>query len=131
MYRATSLEVTLRRQELLRDAVAGAITTVTGVVLAAQNATGLWATWAYVWPLIAPGGVGLGLLVYGAATRQRDLALSGGWSLLVGFALFVASRSSSNRSSGWPAIGSRTRHDPCRGRRRARGGDPRPRPAGR
>lgn len=70
-------------------AVAGAITTVTGLVLAAQNATGLWATWAYVWPLVAPGGVGLGLLVYGAATRQRDLALSGGWSLLVGLALFV------------------------------------------
>lgn len=71
-------------------AVGGAITAVTGLILAAQNATGLWATWAYVWPLVAPGGVGLGLLVYGAATRQRDLVLSGGGSLLVGLALFVA-----------------------------------------
>jgi hypothetical protein len=71
-------------------AVAGGITTVTGLILAVQNATDLWATWAYAWALVAPGGVGLGMLIYGALTGQRDIALSGGWALLVGFALFVA-----------------------------------------
>lgn len=70
-------------------AVGGAITTVTGLLLAFQNATGLWATWAYAWALVAPGGVGIGLLVYGTFTRQRDLALGGVWSLLVGLALFL------------------------------------------
>jgi hypothetical protein len=70
-------------------AVAGAIVTATGLILAVQNATDLWATWAYAWALVAPGAVGLGLLVYGAATRQRDIALSGGWALLVGLALFL------------------------------------------
>ncbi len=70
-------------------AVAGAIVTVTGVVLAVQNQTGLWSTWAYAWALVAPGGVGLGLLVYGALTRQRELALAGAWALLVGLALFL------------------------------------------
>jgi hypothetical protein len=70
-------------------AVAGSIVTVTGLVLAVQNATGLWATWAYAWALIAPGASGLGLLVYGAATRQRDLALPGAWALLTGLALFL------------------------------------------
>jgi hypothetical protein len=70
-------------------AVGGAIITVTGAVLAFQNATGLWATWAYVWPLVAPGGAGLGLLVYGTLTRQRDIAVSGGGTLLVGLALFL------------------------------------------
>jgi hypothetical protein len=70
-------------------AVAGGIVTVTGVVLAVQNQTGLWSTWAYAWALVAPGGVGLGLLVYGALTRQRDLALAGAWALLVGLALFL------------------------------------------
>ena len=70
-------------------AVAGAIVAVTGVVLAVQNQTGLWSTWAYAWALVAPGGVGLGLLVYGALTRQRDLAAAGAWALLVGLALFL------------------------------------------
>jgi hypothetical protein len=71
-------------------AVAGGIVTVTGLVLAFQNATGLWATWAYAWTLVAPGGVGAGLLLYGALTRQRDLLLAGGWALLTGFGLFIA-----------------------------------------
>lgn len=70
-------------------AVAGSIVTVTGVILAVQNATGLWSTWAYAWTLVAPGGVGLGLLVYGVLTRQRDLAMSGAWTLLVGLVLFL------------------------------------------
>jgi hypothetical protein len=70
-------------------AVAGAVVTVTGLILAFQNATGLWATWAYAWALVAPGGVGLGLFVYGALTGQRDIALPGGSALLVGLALFL------------------------------------------
>ena len=70
-------------------AVAGAIVAVTGVILAVQNQTGLWSTWAYAWALVAPGGVGLGLLVYGALTGQRDLAMSGAATLLTGLALFL------------------------------------------
>ena len=70
-------------------AAAGAIVIATGLVLAVQNATDLWATWAYAWALVAPGGVGLGLLLYGLVTRQRDVALGGGWALLVGLALFL------------------------------------------
>ena len=70
-------------------AVAGAIVVVTGVILAVQNQTGLWATWAYAWALVAPGAVGLGLLLYGALTGQRDLATSGGATLLAGLGLFL------------------------------------------
>lgn len=70
-------------------AVAGAIVTVTGLVLAVQSQTGLWATWAYAWALVAPGGVGLGLLLYGGLTGQRDLAMSGAAALLSGLALFL------------------------------------------
>jgi hypothetical protein len=70
-------------------AVGGSIATVTGLILAFQNETGLWATWAYAWVLVAPGGVGLGLAVYGALTRQRDLALGGSWTLLTGLVMFV------------------------------------------
>jgi uncharacterized membrane protein YhaH (DUF805 family) len=70
-------------------AVAGAVTTVTGLILAVQSQTGLYATWAYAWALVAPGGIGLGLFVYGALTGQRDLALGGLWTLLTGLVIFI------------------------------------------
>jgi len=70
-------------------AVPAGIVTMTGLVLAAQNATGLWATWAYAWALVAPFGVGIGLVVYGALTGQRDVLRSGSGPLLVGLGLFA------------------------------------------
>src|SRR6266568_2707152 len=45
--------------------VPGGIVTVTGLILAAQNATGDWASWAYAWTLVVPGGAGLGLFLQG------------------------------------------------------------------
>jgi hypothetical protein len=50
--------------------VPGGIVTMLGLVLAYQNSTGDWASWAFAWALIAPGGVGLGL--YLQALRDRD-----------------------------------------------------------
>jgi hypothetical protein len=70
-------------------AVGGSVTTVTGLILAFQSQTGLYATWAYAWALVAPGGIGLGLFLYGSLTRQRDLALGGLWSLLTGLVIFI------------------------------------------
>ena len=71
-------------------AIPGGIVTMVGIVLSVQAATGLWATWAYAWALVAPGGVGLGILVYGLITRQPDLARNGVPILLTGLGLFVA-----------------------------------------
>lgn len=70
-------------------AVPAGIVTMTGVVLAVQNATGLWQTWAYAWALVAPFGVGLGLVVYGLLTGQRDLVKGGTAPLLTGLGLFA------------------------------------------
>jgi len=42
-------------------AVAGGIVTTVGAVLAVQDATGTYASWAYAWALVAPGGIGAGL----------------------------------------------------------------------
>jgi hypothetical protein len=70
-------------------AVAGAITTVVGLVLAVQNATGLWATWAYAWALVGPGATGLGLMFYGVLKGQGDLVTNGIRSLGSGLALFA------------------------------------------
>ena len=58
-------------------AVAGAIATTTGLVLAFQNATGLWATWAYAWALVGPAATGVGLIFYGLLRNQPDLLSTG------------------------------------------------------
>src|SRR5665811_830069 len=55
-------------------AVAGGIVTTVGAVLAVQDATGTYASWAYAWALVAPGGVGAGLLLYGLLTGRGDIA---------------------------------------------------------
>lgn len=71
-------------------AVAGAITTVVGAILAVQNATGLWATWAYAWALVGPGGTGIGLIYFGLLKGYPDLVSIGVRSLGTSLALFAA-----------------------------------------
>lgn len=71
-------------------AVAGAITIVVGLILAVQNAADLWATWAYVWPLVAPGGSGLGMALYGLIRGQPDFVGLGVRQVGAGLGLFVA-----------------------------------------
>jgi hypothetical protein len=53
--------------------VPGGIVTMLGLVLAYQSSSGDWASWAFAWALIAPGGVGLGL--YLQALRDRDAVM--------------------------------------------------------
>jgi hypothetical protein len=75
--------------------VPGGIVTMLGLVLAYQSSTGDWASWAFAWALIAPGGVGLGL--YLQALRDRDpaglrrgrtLMFVGVLIFMIGFVLF-------------------------------------------
>ena len=75
--------------------VPGGIVTMLGLVLAYQSSSGDWASWAFLWALVAPGGVGLGL--YLQALRDRDpVMLRRGRTLmfiavmiaLIGFVLF-------------------------------------------
>jgi hypothetical protein len=70
-------------------AIPGGIVSMTGIVLSVQAASGLWATWAYAWALVAPGGVGVALVLYGALTGQGDLVRNGIPVLLTGLGLFV------------------------------------------
>src|SRR5262245_48093808 len=70
-------------------ASAAGIVTMVGLVLAVQNVTDAWATWAYAWALVAPGGVGLGLALYGLIRRMPDLVSAGLRSLGAGLGLFV------------------------------------------
>ena len=70
-------------------AAAGGIVTTVGAVLAVQAATGTYASWAYAWAVVAPGGVGAGLLIYGLLTRRGDIARGGLGSLVTGIVLFL------------------------------------------
>jgi hypothetical protein len=71
-------------------ATAGGIVIAVGLILAVQNASGLWATWAYAWPLVAPGGSGAGMALYGLLRGQPQLVNSGARSIGAGLGLFVA-----------------------------------------
>ena len=71
-------------------AIPGGIVSMVGVVLSIQAATGLWATWAYAWALVAPGGVGIGLVLYGLLTGQPGFVRTGTPILLTGVGLFIA-----------------------------------------
>ena len=68
--------------------IPGSIITSIGTILWVQDATGLWSTWAYAWALVAPGSVGLGMLLYGVTRGDRELAANGLRTLLVGLGLF-------------------------------------------
>ncbi len=76
-------------------AIPGGILTMVGIVLAVQNSTGSWASWAYAWALVAPGGVGVGLFLQGLREREtglikqgRNLMFIAAMIFLVGFVFF-------------------------------------------
>ncbi len=76
-------------------AIVGGIFTTLGLVFLMQSITGLWATWAYIWALIAPTSVGLSQMAYGNIKDNEAIARTG-WNLAkiglimlaVGFVLF-------------------------------------------
>ncbi len=70
-------------------AIPGGIVTTVGGILAFQQATEAWASWAYMWALIAPGSVGVTLLLYGILHRRFDLVDAGIRTAAVGLGLFI------------------------------------------
>lgn len=70
-------------------AVPAAFVLVGGLVLLAQSLTGDWQSWSYAWPLLAPGSLGLGLLLAGWRKRARSSVTGGATLLVTGLALFV------------------------------------------
>lgn len=71
-------------------AIPGSIVLATGLVLAVQNTFDAFQTWAYTWPLVAPGSVGAGLVIQGWIRRSRAQVRAGLRVMLIGFWLFVA-----------------------------------------
>jgi hypothetical protein len=69
--------------------IAGSIITIVGLLLLYQDANDHYESWAYAWALVAPGGVGLGMLIHGLRTGKRDVLTTGGQTLLTGVVIFV------------------------------------------
>ena len=73
----------------------GGILTSLGLLFLAQTITGLWATWAYAWALIAPTSIGLSQMIFGQHKGRDNIyqtglrvAKVGLWILLAGFIFF-------------------------------------------
>ena len=70
-------------------AIPGGILLMVGLVLAYQNSTGNWSSWAYAWALVAPGGVGLGLFLQGLRERNTGLIRQGRSLMFIALLIFM------------------------------------------
>lgn len=70
-------------------AIAGSITTMTGLILLVQNSTDHFNSWAYAWALIFPGSIGIGMIVYGLSAGRAGNVRAGMRLLVSGVALFL------------------------------------------
>ena len=88
-------------------AIPGGIVTMLGLVLAYQNSTGDWPTWAFAWSLVIPFGLGLGMYLQalrdrdvGALRRGRTLMFAGLMIFIFGFVFFESILGISGRDYG-------------------------------
>jgi len=70
-------------------AVAGAIVTTVGLVLAYQSATSHWTSWTYAWALVGPMAAGAGLVLWGTLHRRMQFIHGGLGALAAGTVLLV------------------------------------------
>lgn len=75
--------------------ILGGILTMLGLLFLAQSVTGLWASWAYAWALIAPTSIGLSQMIFGSRKGRESIYHSGErlvklglWIFLIGFVFF-------------------------------------------
>ncbi len=88
--------------------IPGAILTIIGLILAYQSSSGDWTSWAFAWPLVAPGGVGLGLFLQGVRNHDSHLLRQGRVLMFVaaiiftiGFVIFATIFRISDTDYGW------------------------------
>ena len=88
--------------------IPGAILTIIGLILAYQSSTQDWTSWAFAWPLVAPGGVGLGLFLQGVRNHDSQLLRQGRVLMfvaaiifMIGFVIFANIFRISDTDYGW------------------------------
>lgn len=69
--------------------IGGTLTTITGLLLAYQNTFNHFESWAYAWSLVAPFGMGLGLILHGRTYDDPALVSTGSRMAAAGAAIFV------------------------------------------
>lgn len=69
--------------------ILGGILTTLGLVFLLQTVTGFWATWAYVWALVAPTSVGVSQMIYGMAKDRDSISESGRRLATLGLFMFA------------------------------------------
>lgn len=69
--------------------IPGGIVTVLGLVLAYQNSTNDWPSWAYAWALVLPGGVGLGMYLQALRDRDQRSLATGRTLMFIGLMIFI------------------------------------------
>lgn len=70
--------------------IAGSIVSLVGLVLFYQQLFDQFQSWAYAWALVAPGGVGLGQVLYGVFHNDTALVRGGTRQLRIAAAIFLA-----------------------------------------
>lgn len=70
-------------------AIAGSIITTVGLLFAYQSVTDHFASWAYAWALVAPGAVGVGMILWGLLHVRGRMVRDGLGVLGVGLVLFL------------------------------------------
>lgn len=70
--------------------VAGSIVAVVGLLLFYQEWADHYESWAYAWPLVAPGGSGLGMLLHGTRFGEGKLVRDGMWQIVVALGILAA-----------------------------------------
>jgi hypothetical protein len=70
--------------------ISGSVITMVGLLLFYQNVTDHWESWAYAWPLVAPGGSGLGMVLYGTRVQNAGMVRAGLWQIVTALGFFAA-----------------------------------------
>ncbi len=70
-------------------AIPGSMVTMTGLILLYQSLTGHWGSWTYVWSLIFPVSLGIGLVVAGRRSAEEGMRKTGEGMTRVGLIIFL------------------------------------------
>jgi len=70
-------------------AIPGSLFTMLGLILLYQNTFNHWASWAYIWSLLAPTSIGIGMMLFGRWSGHPDLARTGRMMTIIGLIIFV------------------------------------------
>lgn len=79
----------LRGREAARLAIPGSILSMLGLIFVYQNTFDQFQTWSYVWTLIFPTAIGIGLYLEGRWSNRPDLIASGFQMTRIGLIMFV------------------------------------------